>query len=196
MIDEKALTIAAEAQLNAHRAARGLPPGRLDQMRPEHRGEWLVESRAAVIAYLSAVEQAGWVLAPREPTGAMCLAGREESKNLFEQPLCRADAKDIYRAMLAASPAPAVDNAGWRPIASAPKDGTRILAWHQNDWSRDPRWRVIYWTGAEGMAYRNTWLCDVCTLSVLERNILGWQPLPSAPSQDAPQPISQDQDRG
>lgn len=96
-----------------------------------------------------------------------------------------------YRAMLAASPAPAVvDNAGWRPIASAPKDGTRILAWHQNDWSRDPRWRVIYWIGAEGMAYRNTWLCDVCTLSILERNILCWQPLPSAPSQDAPPPRS------
>ena len=127
----------------------------------------------------------GFRLVPVEPSAEMVRCGEDalrKSGSGLSQLDGRKAADRIYRAMLAASPAPAVDNAGWRPIASAPKDGTRILAWHQNDWSRDPRWRVIYWTGAEGMAYRNTWLCDVCTLSVLERNILGWQPLPSAPS--------------
>jgi len=127
----------------------------------------------------------GLRLVPVDPTTEMVRRGEDalrKSGSGLSQLDGRKAADRIYRAMLAASPAPAVDNAGWRPIASAPKDGTRILAWHQNDWSRDPRWRVIYWTGAEGMAYRNTWLCDVCTLSVLERNILGWQPLPSAPS--------------
>lgn len=59
--------------------------------------------RRSALSPGSTGETEGWVLVPKEPTEAMCSAGREESKNLFEQPICRADAKDIYRAMLAAA---------------------------------------------------------------------------------------------
>lgn len=96
-----------------------------------------------------------------------------------------------YRAMLAASPAPAVDNAGWRPIETARKDALRftsatmLLAHSEKKWIRFGQFYVQegvwYYSGTNE---RSQWA------QVRGDEPTHWQPLPSAPSQDAPPPRS------
>lgn len=50
---------------------------------------------------------AGWKLVPVEPTDDMMYAGKEKSRDLGASDFCSLDAKDIYAAMLTASPSPA-----------------------------------------------------------------------------------------
>jgi len=67
----------------------------------------------------------GWVLVPIEPDEAMVVAGIAERHG---QPVPEAwslATANIYRAMLAAAPPPPAGE-GWRPIETAPRDGTWV----------------------------------------------------------------------
>lgn len=96
--------------------------------------------------------------------------------------------RDVWRTMLAASPAPAVDNAGWRPIETAPKEGTEILLFtsHRRDDFGDAfdAVQIGYWDkgnigpGVHPVFHREPgWHLQKIGIPT------HWQPLPSAPSQ-------------
>lgn len=150
----------------------------------------------------------GWKLVPVEPTPEMLKAYSEGMKNYisafdsaerqarwgspkkgrgFELPEWE-KAIARYRAMLAASPAPAVVDAGWRPIETAPKDGTEILLFtsHMGDDFCDAfdSVQIGYWDqgnispGVHPVFHREPgWHLQKIG------NPTHWQPLPSAPSQ-------------
>lgn len=81
----------AEAMLNLHRRRNGLEPTTLDQMRDEHRAEWIEDARAAIEAM-------------REPTPGILAAlrdnvpvyGHEWEYEEDEAPIC-------WRAMIDAA---------------------------------------------------------------------------------------------
>jgi len=103
-----------------------------------------------------------------------------ESDEAFQQRYIAETAAIIQRAM---------DGAGWQSIETAPKDGRKILAWEKWPFQNQPRQRIIYWSHEGNCvipAYLNTWMCDVTTTSQPERYILGWQHLPTPPSDRAP----------
>lgn len=64
---------------------------------------------------------------------------------------------------------------GWQPIESAPKDGTRFIAWVQ--WADGGNWHECWWepTG---------WWVEVATRDCRRPAvpIKGWQPLPAPPA--------------
>jgi len=71
----------------------------------------------------------GWVLVPREPTGAMVEAGGQVlDGSTLDLPDFHIVAK-VYAAALAA--APPVD--GWQPMETAPRDGGDILLTYGGD---------------------------------------------------------------
>ena len=130
----------------------------------------------------------GFRLVPVEPTAEMVRCGEDalrKSGSGLSQLDGRKAADRIYRAMLAASPAPAVDNAGWRPIASFPKDGELYLVC--DDRSLDGDHQVVFWDEDLETPFK---LHTPDGPAFHEAAFTHWQPLPSAPSQDAPPPRS------
>lgn len=127
----------------------------------------------------------GFRLVPVEPTTGMLSAG--ESAASVGIGKCNDDESlpRVWRAMLAASPAPAVDNAGWRPIASFPKDGELYLVC--DDRSLDGDHQVVFWDEDLETPFK---LHTPDGPAFHEAAFTHWQPLPSAPSQDAPPPRS------
>lgn len=133
----------------------------------------------------------GFKLVPAHLTDEMVEAAFESGYEGTEDHL-----RKDYRAMLAASPAPAVvDNAGWRPIESASNDGTEILLFtsHRRDDFCDAfdAVQIGYWDkgnigpGVHPVFHREPgWHLQKIGIPT------HWQPLPSAPSQDAPPPRS------
>lgn len=68
---------------------------------------------------------------------------------------------------------------GWQPIATAPKDGTRILIWQAGSW-QTARWQG-HATGAEP-----SWPVGWRTALYVYPNVEWWAPLPAAPSAAQP----------
>lgn len=70
------------------------------------------------------------------------------------------------------------DNGGWRPIETAPKDGTRIDLWQHGHWITD-----AFWDKGEG------WWCvdsrysdgEPCLLAI-SPDPTHWRPLPAPPA--------------
>ena len=122
----------------------------------------------------------GFRLVPVEPTAEMVRCGEDalrKSGSGLSQLDGRKAADRIYRAMLAASPAPAVDNAGWRPIASFPKDGELYLVC--DDRSLDGDHQVVFWDEDLETPFK---LHTPDGPAFHEAAFTHWQPLPSAPS--------------
>lgn len=72
----------------------------------------------------------------------------------------------------------------WQPIATAPKDGTRVLIWgpnsdtvvcYWNEWAHEPKWQpaAVEASGAQGYP-------DV----TIRGEPTHWMPLPAAPTQE------------
>lgn len=81
------------------------------------------------------------------------------------------DRQHLATCMLFALEAAGVDLGGWMPIESAPKDGTRVLAWSAN------------WTGVMTVQYYGTdWRPDY-TLR-LKYQPTHWRPLPKGPAHE------------
>lgn len=145
---------------------------------------------------------AEWVTVPREPTEAMLAAsGSAWSPNM--QAMWPKIVTDIYRAMIAAAPAecwrdqtqygacscaaaPAAPAGDWRPIESAPRDGTPILACSVNHDARE----VICWQ--DGLPSETVteepcegWVNDGSLKDRFWANprwFTHWQPLPLPPA--------------
>ena len=124
-----------------------------------------------------------------EPTAEMVRCGEDalrKSSSGLSQLDGRKAADRIYRAMLAASPAPAVVDAGWRPIEDHPltwdgimSEPPRVLVWGPKCGVQMGVVHVYHdHRSARAEGFRGDW------------QITHWQPLPSAPSQDAPPPRS------
>ena len=65
---------------------------------------------------------------------------------------------------------------GWQPIESAPKDGTRVLAF-ANDFIETMFWTVSVWVSSGG-----AWVNDVNRSDTYEFNPTHWMPLPEPPA--------------
>lgn len=86
----------------------------------------------------------------------------ERSRHVWLNPMTN----DLWGAWQAASA-----QSGWRPIAEAPKDGTKLLLWATRNTMLVPTPEVVSgW-------YANGWWGDESTLS----HVTHWQPLPDAP---------------
>lgn len=91
-------------------------------------GKWLGFARAVYEAgRASPASVPGWKLVPDVPTSTMVLAGE---KALSEHDFLRMDS--AYCAMLATAPTPPLTEDRWQPIETAPKDGTKFLAWRRH----------------------------------------------------------------
>lgn len=64
----------------------------------------------------------------------------------------------------------------WQPIETAPKDGTRILAWDGRSI------HVAYW-GWDNPANRLAWLGGHCRIDHIDQPT-HWMPLPEPPRQE------------
>lgn len=107
--------------------------------------------------------------------------GRDAIRSAFELP-----GLIEPTAATALDPSPASKADGWRPMETAPKDGTRILIQfvHANaQYSKDPigdGWIAVHeahWIDHNGGGWTWHGLCGVAT---------SWMPLPAAPVQTAP----------
>lgn len=86
------------------------------------------------------------------------------------------DALMEARAALTAQPAPSVSP--WRPIETAPRDGTLIVAL-----TPAPQF-VRWWTDLDGYGEDYPWVGrDGCAYKVSQ--VIHWMPLPAAPGGDA-----------
>jgi hypothetical protein len=131
----------------------------------------------------------GWVLVPREPTEAMIEAFAEAHHELGFH--AWANCSFVWPRMLAtAPPAPADDADGWRPIETAPKDGTRVLLWPHNcvGWWEfgDDQWMVLAIPLNEDHTIADDWrepsaLTFCVYADQLGREPLLWHPLPPPP---------------
>ena len=71
---------------------------------------------------------------------------------------------------------------GWRDIASAPKDGTEIIAWSYYFSSAAPyRWDGKTWTASHEMTDVIEYQSDFGTTYKSDTTLTHWQPLPAAP---------------
>jgi hypothetical protein len=71
---------------------------------------------------------------------------------------------------------------GWQPIETAPKDGTRILAYWPDIYGHSNSCQVETWFGPRGVGYED----DLCWQSPFEWGGWGsdpthWMPLPPPP---------------
>lgn len=131
------------------------------------------------------MSDAQYVVVPREPTEAMVEAGLNVWFNADGRggsSLSRA----IYRAMIAATQQAVSppEGVGWRPIETAPKDGTAILAAHADydDGIMDcVLWSSGRWETMEGYGY-------------MDGRFSHWMPLPPAPDASQDQGSSADAD--
>lgn len=69
-------------------------------------------------------------------------------------------------------------NNGMRPMSTAPKDGRQILALYDTEWGFPRKLKIINHGQPHHIAYSDCWVCSVCTVSVDEKKLLGWWPLP------------------
>ena len=120
----------------------------------------------------------GFRLVPVEPTAEMLDRAVAFALNvtLSGEYNWSAYMRDVWRTMLAASPAPAVDNAGWRPIASFPKDGELYLVC--DDRSLDGDHQVVFWDEDLETPFK---LHTPDGPAFHEAAFTHWQPLPPAP---------------
>jgi hypothetical protein len=81
-----------------------------------------------------------------------------------------AGADEAADAIFAMLPAPAKPADGWQPIATAPKDGTEILAY----WRNFKEWAVVRWSEGE-----QAWIEG---LYGRRHGITRWRPLPAPPA--------------
>lgn len=125
---------------------------------------------------LSKVDWTKWQLVPKEMTDEIETAiWRHMTRDLAENGSTVA-LRAMYRAMLAAAPELVIGpGAEWRPIASAPRDGTRILVWMP--WPDTPSEIVVWWSGQ----------CWNMLGRSFARHFIGthWQPLPPPPAAPA-----------
>ena len=129
---------------------------------------------------MSTPKDGEWVLVPREPTDEMieamcrttaCFPGSDLSTDEM-------DARMWSSMIAAAPPAPAVDH-GWRPIESAPRDGTAIWC---GAWSK-----AGYWIQREMKGLPEDALGDRGNmLPGFESRPTHWQPLPHPPPAQLP----------
>ena len=139
-----------------------------------------------------------WVLVPREPNMAMIDAGRDEAG-----PRRHLSVSRIYMRMLSASPSPPKADGpgedGWQPIETAPKDGTPIWVLLRDDiypTLRPEREDLSRWNGLQlcvshpgtyerdGRTWDHGWnmAAPVGNGGYPDEWIVGWRPLPVAPS--------------
>lgn len=67
----------------------------------------------------------------------------------------------------------------WRPISTAPKDGTKILAYGATEWEKDFPQVIVFWSERYG---RPGWESPVYD-AFPQGPFTHWQPLPSIPSE-------------
>ena len=112
----------------------------------------------------------GWKLVPVEPTDEMCGAAYSDRMVWNGGP------RAIYEAMLAAAPTPPVSEDRWQSIETAPKDGSKFLAWRRH--STSP---LIVFYNAEYDQYE-------CEDGHLVFSLIHWRPLPKAPAMQEDKP--------
>jgi hypothetical protein len=116
----------------------------------------------------------GWLLVPQTPTEEMIDAGDRELDGDDPCPLT------IWRAMLAASPSPSVTQGGWRPIETAPKDGTQIIVFSTEEADPSPTLAVF-------LAGESDFWLDAYDHSPMTGVVSGkpthWLPLPPPPGE-------------
>lgn len=136
------------------------------------------------LALLAAVESGEWRCVPVEATEAMLRAGVEgvygpatykcvnrSGTELYEQ-----EADSNYSAMLAAAPPPPIESVSqWRPIETAPKDGTRVLIKFASGSEREATWRTTYGGEWHVKSFTHLPWHD-------QHEIASWMPLPAAPA--------------
>lgn len=114
---------------------------------------------------------ANFKMVPVEPTMEMCEAGWNEY-DLQEH----FSVRFMYERMIAAAPTPPVSEDRWLPIETAPKDGSKFLAWRRH--STIP---LIVFYNAEYDQYE-------CNDGHLVFSITHWMPLPKAPTMQEDKP--------
>jgi hypothetical protein len=85
-------------------------------------------------------------------------------------------AQEIFKVALAALNGELSDN--WRPIESAPRDGTSILVYEPPGENFPERYVVVFWRGSEDYKFRFPWSGGDNHYAELFNH---WQPLPSPP---------------
>ena len=81
----------------------------------------------------------------------------------------------------AALAAPARSEA-WRPIATAPKDGTRVLLWCGEE-IEVGYWSLTGWAGTP--SERGAWIIYEARIDTIELHPTYWQPLPLPPNAES-----------
>jgi hypothetical protein len=137
----------------------------------------LVQTAAEPAASVGSVIDPAWQLVPKEPTYEMELAGEKYLANLEAQRIMAGadlgsedyepNAKDVYGAMLSASPTP--PETQWQPIETAPKDCVAVFWLERADGVQED------WTPSQGYALckKGGWTA-VCKAT-------HWMPLPPSP---------------
>ena len=127
------------------------------------------------VSHASALE--GWKLVPVEPTIEMI----EEGNEGFRSPDSRRHTvSSCYKAMLAAAPTPPVSEDRWMLIETAPKDGTSILCWCDNN-------AEICWS-VQKHGVGMVWMTDNCVDFGGYESPTHWMPLPEAPAMKEDKP--------
>ena len=136
-------------------------------------GKWLGFARAVYEAGRASPASApeGFALVPVVPTHAILDV-------MFNAGIDRhdGDLTLLYRAILAAAPTPPVSEDRWLPIETAPKDGSKFLAWRRH--STIP---LIVFYNAEYDQYE-------CNDGNLVFSLTHWMPLPKAPTMQEDKP--------
>lgn len=93
----------------------------------DHTVSCAAQSDAQSAPVTDAFDPLDWVMVPREPTRAMASGGRQAYENTSLEGYGRDEAiRDAWAAMIAAAPP---QTEVWRPIETAPRDGTEFIAY-------------------------------------------------------------------